>query len=131
MSDWDIQRERAEQWADEDLCMMDEEGSSVIGRITQLTDRVSVPVKHVDPLGIRSWYPSDRLVPVQPLYMVYVFRQNGQAGMVVNRISPFQSEQMYLTDLEMQVVMNWAARMSANDIGRFTPIDGGWMWWRK
>jgi len=51
--------------------------------------------------------------------------------MIVNRVDPFQFEQMTLTDLEMGLVQDWALAMAACGIGRFTPDDGGWMWWRK
>jgi len=103
----------------------------VIGRITLPTVMPRVPLDNVRWNPGQTVLPSGFMIPVIPLYMLYVFRHNGLARMIVNRVDPFQYEQMVLTELEMTLVMNWAMGMMRDDIGRFTPCDGGWFWWRK
>jgi len=102
-----------------------------IEQITEVTDLTDLLVGYMFPGTRVTKLPSGLTALVKPLFMLYVFRCNGQARMIVNRVDPFQFEQMVLTDLEMDLVISWAHKMVANDIGRFTPDDGGWMWWRK
>jgi len=103
----------------------------VTGQITQLTESPSKVMKVILAGKPVTDLPGGGLVPVQHLYMLYVFRHNGQARMIVNRVDPFQFEQMTLTDSEMDLVISWTHKMVADGIGRFTPCDGGWMWWQK
>jgi len=49
----------------------------------------------------------------------------------LTRFDPFHYEHVDLSDLEMDMIMEWAKKMSVDGIGTFTPADGGWFWWRK
>ena len=112
--------------------LRDREGRSpVVGRSIRLTTTPSKVMKVILAGNPVTDLPGGGIVLVAPFYMLYVFRQNGQPGMIINRVSPFQYEQMMFTDLEMETVMSWAHKMVIEGIGRFSPADGGWMWWRK
>lgn len=111
--------------------MSEERSTPVIGRITQLTETVGIPVSVVGSPGVWDRLPSGKWYRVTPMYLLLARRVRGRAIMVVTRVAPFSSSYMGLSDLEMDLVMDWANKMIEDDIGRFTPADGGWMWWRK
>lgn len=111
--------------------MRKERTRMVIGRIAQLTDTPSRVMNLIERRVPITELPSGDIVPVAPMFNLYVYRQLGQPRMILTRIDPFHYEHVSLSDREMQLIMNWAARMAADGIGRFTPADGGWFWWRR
>ena len=113
------------------LDMRHDEEVLVIGRITQLTetdDDLSTGFRSLEGTSV---LPNGRIVFRPTLYNLYVYRQDGQARMLLTRVDPFHYEHVGLSELEMNVIMSWACRMSRDGIGRFTPADGGWFWWVK
>jgi len=103
----------------------------VIGRITQVTETRGIPLSRAGFGSRLAVLPGGRIVSVPPMFYLYVYRQDGQAYMILTRADPFSYEHMSLTDFEMDVIMDWAVEMDISAIGRFTPADGGWLWWAE
>lgn len=131
MDESEFRQERSRFLRDMADDMSEERRAPVIGRITQLTETRGIPLTRVWFGSRRTALPGGRIVSVAPTFNLYVYRQDGQGGMMVTRLDPFHSEDMDLTDLEMQLVIRWGFEMAADRIGRFTSLEHGWMWWRK
>ena len=111
--------------------MTEKADSPVVGRIVQLTEALGIPVSVVQDASPRVTRSIEQIISIRPLHHVYVYRQDGEAHMLLTTLDPYHGEHISLSDLEMVEVMQWAKKMVVDGIGLFTPADGGWFWWAK